>query len=451
MSQVDLSHQRLRAKLFILAEIEEKNPDNHQGRRIIPLESLDHRWSFDILSKWVGKRICLECLRSFFGEFLTGTLVHLLWCQYSSGHSLDGGHWLVCRKSSGHAWRLAACRTRGWRPWFCGWLRNSTRKKSRMKARPGMAIRPGYCWSIVAWYNMLIYHDIPMISSLSSHILTYCCDIIIISEYIIILSHIIHMMNLYINRINPSIFLLVNMLIVDGHLSFSPWMAPPVIGSSAASRRVAGLRPLRLLLDAKPRSSRGILNRAKRWGQLLWKHLEVLGTWEKVRSPPKTESLRCRGPTATRWIGVWRQSQQHGHCRALCIAWGEPNMVTYVTWNMTCHRDATEMPQRCHKDAAGADPFTWDFAAERVTERAGEVLGGRLSCPSGPSTSLNNNLNDWQHELLVAEGWGFQHSCFKYFLSLSSRLVQQHSGGVSSLSRRWSCWSAWIPQEVPSV
>ena len=116
-----------------------------------------------------------------------------------------------------------------------------------------------------------------------------------------------------------------------------------------------------------------------------------------------------------------------------------------------CHRDATEMPQRCHKDAAGADPFTWDFAAERVTERAGEVLGGRLSCPSGPSTSLNNNLNDWQHELLVAEGWGFQHSCFKYFLSLSSRLVQQHSGGVSSLSRRWSCWSAWIPQEVPSV
>ena len=351
MSQVDLSHQRLRAKLFILAEIEEKNPDNHQGRRIIPLESLDHRWSFDILSKWVGKRICLECLRSFFGEFLTGTLVHLLWCQYSSGHSLDGGHWLVCRKSSGHAWRLAACRTRGWRPWFCGWLRNSTRKKSRMKARPGMAIRPGYCWSIVAWYNMLIYHDIPMISSLSSHILTYCCDIIIISEYIIILSHIIHMMNLYINRINPSIFLLVNMLIVDGHLSFSPWMAPPVIGSSAASRRVAGLRPLRLLLDAKPRSSRGILNRAKRWGQLLWKHLEVLGTWEKVRSPPKTESLRCRGPTATRWIGVWRQSQQHGHCRALCIAWGEPNMVTYVTWNMTCHRDATEMPQRCHRDA----------------------------------------------------------------------------------------------------
>jgi hypothetical protein len=43
MSQVDSSHQRLRAKLFILAEIEEKNPDNPQGRRIIPLESLDHR------------------------------------------------------------------------------------------------------------------------------------------------------------------------------------------------------------------------------------------------------------------------------------------------------------------------------------------------------------------------------------------------------------------------
>lgn len=79
------------------------------------------------------------------------------------------------------------------------------------------------------------------------------------------------------------------------------------------------------------------------------------------------------------------------------------------------------MPQRCCRDAAGADPFTWDFAAERVTERAGEVLGGRLSCPrgpSGPSTSLNN-LNDWQHELLVTEGWGFQHVMFQDVSSIS--------------------------------
>ena len=47
-----------------------------------------------------------------------------------------------------------------------------------------------------------------------------------------------------------------------------------------------------------------------------------------------------------------------------------------------------------HRDAAGTDSFT-DFAAEPVTEWAGQVLGGRPSCPSGPST--NKNSNDWQH------------------------------------------------------
>ena len=59
------------------------------------------------------------------------------------------------------------------------------------------------------------------------------------------------------------------------------------------------------------------------------------------------------------------------------------NMVTYVNMEH-------DMPQRCHRDAAGTDPFTWDFAAKPVTEWAGQVLGGRLSCPSG-STSLNKN------------------------------------------------------------
>ena len=85
----------LRAKLFILAGIEEKNPGNHQGRPGESNHNMRNR-GFERDEK----------------SGLPGSVAYLLCCQYSFGHSLDGGNRLVCGKSPGHV-RSSAAPTNG--------------------------------------------------------------------------------------------------------------------------------------------------------------------------------------------------------------------------------------------------------------------------------------------------------------------------------------------------